>query len=137
MGQRFYLDEENLNEQFDKIDINLYQMLEFAYLHEDMVNTIEELMSEWGKESLSSYQTILQEWEQMTEKEKEFYEDINEYLMESGRWWIEDFSNLSDDDKKMLIRRYRLTIATCLNSNTYDMESLKESIEDSWQYEMV
>ena len=27
-------------------------MLDFAYLHEDMVNTIEELMNEWGKEKI-------------------------------------------------------------------------------------
>ena len=50
MGQRFYIDENDLNGQFDRLDRNLMEMLEFAYLHEDMVNTIEQLMSEWGVE---------------------------------------------------------------------------------------
>jgi hypothetical protein len=137
MPQRFYLDEENLDQQLEKLDTNLFHMLDFAYLHEDMVNTIEELMSDWAQENLNTYQKFLQEWEEMSDDEKQYYEDINEYLMECGRWWIEDFSNLSDDDKKMFIRRYRLTISACLHSGTYDHGSLKESIEESWQYEMV
>ena len=134
MPQRFYLDEENLDQQLEKLDTNLFHMLDFAYLHEDMVNTIEELMSDWVKENLNTYQKLLQEWEEMSDDKRQYYEDINEYLMEYGRWWIEDFSNLSDDDKKMFILRYRLTIAVCLHSGTYNYESLKESIEESWQH---
>ena len=132
MGQRFYLDEEKLDEQLDKIDNNLFEMLEFAYLHEDMVNTIEELMSDWSKENLTNYKTILKEWEEMSEDEKEdFDNDINEYLLEFGRWWVELYDKLPDGEKKSLIERYRLTIAVCLNSNTYDYDSLKEIIDES------
>lgn len=138
MPQRFYLDKQNLDEQLEKIDSNLFQMLDFAYLHEDMVNTIEELMSDWAKENLNTYQTIIQEWEEMSEEEKEYFDDIDEYMMsELGRWWIEDFNKLSDEDKKTFILRYRLTIATCLFTSTYDMDSIKESIEESWQHEMT
>jgi hypothetical protein len=137
MPQRFYINEQNLDEQLQKLDENLFQMLDFAYLHEDMINTIESLMSEWGKENLNSYTQILQKWEQMSDEDKSYYYDIDEYLSEDGRWWMESFNNLSDEDKQMFIRRYRLTIASCLHSNTYDYESLKESIEESWQYEMV
>lgn len=137
MPQRFYLDTENLNQQFEKIDINLYQMLDFAYLHEDTVNTIESLMSDWAKENLNSYQSIVEDWEKMSEDDKEYFDDIDEYMMsEMGRWWMQDFNNLSDEDKKMIILRYRLTIAICLHSNTYG-EELMQEIEQAWQYEMV
>lgn len=137
MPQRFYLDEENLDLQLQKIDNNLFEMLDFAYLHEDMVNTIEELMSEWAKENLNTYQNILEEWNNMPEDKKQYYEDIDEYLMEDGRWWISDFESLSDEDKKTFILRYRLTIATCLFTNTYDMDSIRESIEENWQYQIA
>ena len=72
MPQRFYIDESDLNGQFEKIDNNLFGMLDFAYLHEDMVNTIEELMNEWGKEKIPTYQAIVEEFNSMDEKEKEF-----------------------------------------------------------------
>lgn len=62
---------------------------------------------------------------------------IDEWLDENGRWWLDEFYNMSDDDKKSFILRYRLTIATCLNSDSYDEEALKEEIEEYWEYEMV
>ena len=134
MPQRFYIDESDLNGQFEKIDNNLFGMLDFAYLHEDMVNTIEELMNEWGKEKIPTYQAIVEEFNSMDEKEKEFYDDIDVYLSDRGRWWFQEFYNLDDANKKLLIKRYRLTIALCLHAKTYDYESLQQNINASWEY---
>lgn len=134
MPQRFYIDESDLNGQFEKIDNNLFGMLDFAYLHEDMVNTIEELMNEWGKEKIPTYQAIVEEFNSMDEKEKEFYDDIDVYLSDRGRWWFQEFYNLDNANKKLLIKRYRLTIALCLHAKTYDYESLQQNINDSWEY---
>jgi hypothetical protein len=136
MGQRFYLDEENLNEQLEKLDNNLGEMLEFAYLHEDMITTINTLMSDWAK-GLDVFQKIQTEWDEMSDDDKKYYDEIDEWLDENGRWWLDEFYNMSDEDKKSFILRYRLTIATCLDSDSYDEETIKEEIEEYWEYEMV
>jgi hypothetical protein len=132
MPQHFYLDKENLDAELEKIDTNLFQMLDLAYLHEDMVNTIESLMADWCKENLSTYQKIEKEFEELSDDDKKYYSDFDEYLSDSGRWWIETFGQLNDQEKENFIQRYRLTIACCLHSNTYDEETIKETIEDSW-----
>jgi hypothetical protein len=128
MPQRFYIDKENLDEQFEKLDRNLYEMLDFAYLHEDMVTTIEDLMSEWSKENLQSFNTILKDWEEMTEEQKDLYEDFDEYIRDFGRWWVE-LDNLTDEEKINLIERYQITIFYSLHSDTYSYDSIKENIE--------
>ena len=134
MPQRFYLNETDLNGTLEKMDRNLMEMLDFAYLHEDMVNTIEELMSDWAKENLPSYSEIIKEYENMNEEEKDFFDDIDDYIYsEFGRWWIESFDNLDDEMKKNVIHRYRLTIATCLHSNTYMYEDLMNEINESYE----
>jgi len=138
MPQRFYLNETDLNGTLEKMDQNLMEMLDFAYLHEDMVNTIEELMSDWAKENLPSYSEIIKEYENMNEEEKDFFDDIDDYISsELGRWWIESFDNLDDEMKKNVIHRYRLTIATCLHSNTYMYEDLMNEINESYEDMMV
>lgn len=136
MGQRYYLDESQLNEELEKLDNHLMESLNFAFIHEDMLNTVEELMSEWGKDNMSTYQDILNEWENMSETDKEMFDDdIDDYLRsEMGRWWIEDFSKLDDESKKLFIHRYRMTIATCMFSNTYDMDSIREEIDNSFSH---
>jgi hypothetical protein len=128
MPQRFYIDKENLDEQFENLDRNLYEMLDFAYLHEDMVTTIEDLMSEWSKENLQSFNTILKDWEKMTEEQKDLYEDFDEYIRDFGRWWVE-LDNLTDEEKINLIERYQITIFYSLHSDTYSYDSIKENIE--------
>ena len=45
---------------------------------------------------------------------------------------LETFKQLSNEDKEIFLLRYNVTIACCLNSNTYNEETIKESIEDSW-----
>ena len=138
MPQRFYLNETDLNGALEKMDRNLMEMLDFAYLHEDMVNTIEELMSDWAKENLPSYSDSIEEYENMNEEEKDFFDDIDDYISsELGRWWIESFDNLDDEMKKNVIHRYRLTIATCLHSNTYMYEDLMNEINESYEDMMV
>jgi hypothetical protein len=112
-------------------------MLDFAYLHEDMVNTIEELMSDWGKENLPSYSEIIEEYENMDEEQKKWYDDVDEYLSEFGRWWIESFDKLDDEMKKNFIHRYRMTIATCLHSDTYMYETLMEEVNESYEAMMA
>jgi hypothetical protein len=128
MPQRFYINKENLDEQFEKLDRNLYEMLDFAYLHEDMVTIIEELMSDWSKENLQSFNTILKDWEDMSEEQKELYEDFDEYIRDFGRWWVE-LDNLTDEEKINLIERYQITIFYSLHSDTYSYDSIKENIE--------
>ena len=136
MPQRFYYDENDLDGTVNKLDRNLMEMLDFAYLHEDMVNTIEALMSDWGKENLPTYPSIIEEYENMSEDQKEWYDDVDEYLSEFGRWWIEDFSQLDDKMKVRFIERYRLTIASCLFSDTYNYETLMSEINESFDYIM-
>ena len=48
MAQSFYLNESDLKGQLTKLNDTLSNMLEFAFLHEDMVSTIESLMTEWA-----------------------------------------------------------------------------------------
>ena len=133
MPQRFYIDESDLNGQLTKLDENLFGMLDFAYLHEDMVNTIDELMSEWGKENISTYTSKVEEFNNLPEDQKKWYESIDEWLLEDGRWWISEFEKLDNDNKKLFLQRYRLTISYCLHSSTFDYEALKEEIEKGWE----
>lgn len=128
MPQRFYLDENDLQGQLERLDTNLYQMLEFAYLHEDMVTTIEDLMSDWAKENLSSFNDIQKEWEVLSDDDRNMYENFNEFLYEFGRWWIET-DKLNREEIIDLINRYRSTIAACIHSDTYCQETIKENIE--------
>lgn len=115
MPQHFYLDKENLDKQFELIDNNLYQMLDLAYLHEDMIDIIESLMSDWCKERDPV----------RFESTRQHYE----YESDMGYWWKESFHELSDDDKNNFILRYRATIYCCLHSNTYDKDDIKRNIE--------
>ena len=137
MPQRFYFDEKDLDGTVEKLDRNLMEMLDFAYLHEDMVNTIEELMSDWGKENIPSYSDIIEEYENMDEDQKQWYDDVDEYLSEYGRWWMDEFSKLDDKMKTNFIHRYRLTIATCLFSNTYMYEDLMNEVNESYEAMMA
>ena len=132
MGQKFYLDKYDLNGQLERLDTNLNQMLEFAYLHEAMVSTIESLMSEWCKENLNTLEALQQKFDELPEDTKNFYGDFDEYLSVYGRWWMETFNQLSNEDKEKFIQRYRLTIACCLSSDTYDEETIKENIEQKF-----
>lgn len=134
MGQRFYIDENDLSGQFNRLDRNLMEMLEFAYLHEDMVNTIEQLMSEWGENNLNGYQELKDEFDALPEDQKDYYDEFEDYLFEMGRWWISEFDNLDDENKKNFIERYRLTIVCCLHSDTYDVEKIREEIEGAWEH---
>lgn len=133
MPQRFYYDENDLDGTLTKLDRNLSDMLDFAYLHEDMVNTIEYLMSDWGKENLPGYSQIEEDYNNLTDEEKDWYEDLDEYLQEDGRWWLEEFSSLDNEGKTNFIQRYRLTISYCLHSDTYDYETLQNQINESWE----
>jgi len=135
MPQRFYIDESDLDGQLKKLDENLWGMLDFAYLHEDMTITIESLMGEWFQEAFPDrYESLTEEYNNLEESEKEFYDDFDEWLMDVGRWWMEEFENLDNDNKKLFIERYRLTIASGLHSDTYNEETLMEEINDSWKY---
>ena len=137
MPQRFYYDENDLDGTVEKLDRNLMEMLDFAYLHEDMVNTIEALMSDWGKENIPSYSDIIEEYENMPEDQKEWYDDVDEYLTEFGRWWMEEFGKLDNEMKVKFIERYRLTIASCLFSDTYNYETLMSEINESFDAMMA
>jgi hypothetical protein len=132
MPQYYNPDKENLDSELEKMDTNLYQMLEQGLLHEDMLSTIESLISEWCKENLNTYETLKKEFEELSVDDKKYYADIDEYIQQMGRWWIETFKQLSNEDKETFLQRYNVTIACCLNSNTYNEETIKESIEDSW-----
>lgn len=100
MPQRFYLDKENLDSELEKIDNNLFEMLDLAYLHEDMVNTIESLMSDWCKENLNILETLQTEFDELPENTKKYYSDFDEYLSDCGRWWMESFNQLKTKKKK-------------------------------------
>ena len=132
MPQYYNPDKENLDSELEKMDTNLYQMLEQGLLHEDMLSTIESLISECCKENLNTYETLKKEFEELSVDDKKYYADIDEYIQQMGRWWIETFKQLSNEDKEIFLLRYNVTIACCLNSNTYNEETIKESIEDSW-----
>ena len=65
MPQYYNPDKENLDSELEKMDTNLYQMLEQGLLHEDMLSTIESLISEWCKENLNTYETLKKEFEEL------------------------------------------------------------------------
>ena len=135
MGTHFYLDENDLNGQFTRLNNNLNEMMEFAYIHEDMVNTIEELVNDWAKENLTKeYQKVLVSWDEISEKEKAEYTDVEDYIQNyHSRWWVYSFPDLEVDLKKKFIQRFRLTVILCMRSSTYDSKKIKESIEKDWE----
>ena len=135
MGQQFYLDENDLNGQFERLNANLYEMMEFAYIHEDMVNMIEELVNEWAEENLTlEYQKLLGYWDEMSEDEKSMYKDAEDFIqMDFTRWWVDSFPNLEVELKKKFIERFRLTVGVCMSSNTYDYVTIKDNIDKYWE----
>ena len=135
MGQQFYLDENDLNGQFERLNANLYEMMEFAYIHEDMVNTIEELINDWAKNNLTlEYKKLLGYWDEMSEDEKSMYEDAEDLIqMDFTRWWVDSFPDLEVELKKKFIERFRLTVGVCMSSNTYDYETIKDNIDKYWE----
>ena len=135
MGQQFYLDENNLNGQFERLNANLYEMMEFAYIHEDMLNTIEELVNEWAKDNLTQeYQKLIAYWNEMSEDEKSSHSDAEDFIqMDCTRWWVDSFPDLDVELKKKFIERFRLTVGACMNSNTYDYDTIKENIDKYWE----
>lgn len=136
MPQGFYFNETDLDGTLEKMNRNLMEMLDFAYIHEDMFATIEELMSDWGKKNLPYYSDIIEEYENMEEEQKQWYDDVDDYLTEIRRWWIESFDKLNDEMKKNFIHRYRITIATCLHSDSYMYEDLMSEINSSYELMM-
>ena len=42
---------------------------------------------------------------------------------------LQRFDEVDDEQKKIFLQRYRLTISCCLHSSTYDYESLKEILK--------
>jgi len=133
MPQRFYLDERDLQGQLTKLDNTLSNMLEFAFLHEDMVSTIESLMTEWAMEVFpNKLDEFKKDYDSLPESEKEFYSDFDEFMYDYGNWWLDQDS---DENLKMVIERFRLTIGVCLHSSTYNEDSLKGEIESNWDYE--
>ena len=134
MGQQFYLDENDLNGQFERLNANLYEMMKFAYIHEDMVNTIEELVNEWAKDNLTQeYQKLLGYWDEMSEDEKSSYSDAEDFIqMDCTRWWVDSFPDLEVELKKKFIERFRLTVGVSMSSNTFDYDTIKGNIEKYW-----
>jgi len=132
MPQNYNPDKENLDSELDKMNTNLYQMLDQGLLHEDMVSTIEFLISEWCKENLNTYKTLKKEFDDLSEDDKKYYADFDEYVHQMGRWWIDTFHQLTNQDKETFLQRFNLTIACCLNSHSYNEETIKETIEESW-----
>ena len=134
MGQQFYLDENDLNGQFERLNANLYEMMEFAYIHEDMVNTIEELVNEWAKDNLTQeYQKLIVYWDEMSEDEKTSYSDVEDFIqMDCTRWWVDSFPDLEVELKKKFIERFRLTVGVSMSSNTFDYDTIKGNIEKYW-----
>ena len=132
MPQYYNPDKENLDSELDKMNTNLYQMLDQGLLHEDMVSTIEFLISEWCKENLNTYKTLKKEFDDLSEDDKKYYADFDEYVQQMGRWWIDTFHQLTNQDKETFLQRCNVTIACCLNSHTYNEQTIKETIEESW-----
>ena len=132
MPQRFYLDQRDLKGQLTRLDDTLSNMLEFAFLHEDMVSTIESLMNEWSVEVFpNKLDEFKKDYDSLPESEKGFYPDFDEFMYDHSLWWLDQES---DKNLKMVIERLRLTIGVCLHSSTYDEDSLKEKIESNWDY---
>lgn len=133
MPQSFYLDERDLKGQLTRLNHTLSNMLEFAFLHEDKVSTIESLMTEWAMEVFpNKLDEFKKDYDSLPESEKEFYSDFDEFMYDYENWWLDQDS---DENLKMVIERFRLTIGVCLYSSTYDEDSLKEEIESNWDYE--
>ena len=109
--------------------------MEFAYIHEDMVNTIEELVNEWAKDNLTQeYQKLIVYWDEMSEDEKTSYSDVEDFIqIDCTRWWVDSFPDLEVELKKKFIERFRLTVGVCMSSITFDYETIKESIEKYWK----
>lgn len=138
MPQFYNPDKENLDLELEKMDTNLYQMIEQGLMHEDMLMIIESLVSDWCKQNLSTfinaYQTFEKEFEELSHDDKKYYADIDEFIQEKGnRWWIETFNQATNEEKETFLHRYNQTISCCLHSNTYDFQTIQETIENSWR----
>lgn len=127
MGQRIFFDENDLLGQFKRMNETLLNMLEFAWIHEDKIITIESLMSRWAVTEIST-QRFKVEWNK-NKSLRNAYSDFDDFL--GLDWWRNEFEFVDDQIKKSLIERFRLTIDICLFSNTYDEETLWKIIEKS------
>tara|TARA_B110000259_G_scaffold49287_1_gene57661 strand:- start:987 stop:1391 length:405 start_codon:yes stop_codon:yes gene_type:complete len=133
MPQSFNLNESDLKGQLTKLNDTLSNMLEFAFLHEDMVTTIESLMTEWAiKVFRDKLDTFKKNYDSLPKSEKEIYSDFDEFMYDHSLWWLDQDS---DENLKMVIKRFRLTIGVCLYSSSYNEDSLKEKIESNWDHE--
>jgi hypothetical protein len=137
MPQHYRPDKENLDLELEKMDTNLYQMVEQGLMHEHMIMIIDSLVSDWCKENLSTfintYQNFEKEFEELSDDDKKYYADIDEFIQEKGnRWWIETFYHATNEEKETLLHRYNLTISCCLHSTTYDYQTIQETIEHYW-----
>ena len=133
MPQSFNLNESDLKGQLTKLNDTLSNMLEFAFLHEDMVSTIESLMTEWAtKVFRDKLDTFKKNYDSLPKSKKEIYSDFDEFLYDHRLWWLDQDS---DENLKMVIKRFRLTIGVCLYSSSYNIDSLKEKIESNWDHE--
>ena len=133
MPQSFNLNESDLKGQLTKLNDTLSNMLEFAFLHEDMVTTIESLMTEWAiKVFRDKLDTFKKNYDSLPKSEKEIYSDFDEFMYDHSLWWLDQDS---DENLKMVIKRFRLTIGVCLYSSSYNEDSLKEKIKSNWDHE--
>lgn len=132
MGQYIDITRENVQEQFDKLDSWLNDTVwKWAFLHEDMQNTIENCMCRWFKETENEF--YLQKVKEFEESEdKDDYDDMEEWLFSNygSRWWVDIMYEGDDLDKYELLWRYRNTIMSALNSNTYNEDEIYDDIDE-------
>jgi hypothetical protein len=113
MPQHFYLDESGLDDQLMRLNRNLSEMLEFAYIHEDMVSTIEMFMVDWARIYLPDLC-----------KELSLHDDLSISSI------VDCSSEIDEQLKIKLIKRYRATVFVCLHSDTYDYDTIEERLKE-------
>jgi hypothetical protein len=154
MGQQFFLNENDLNVTFERLRKHLYEMEEFAYIHEERVSMIEDLIDEWARNNLTvEYQKLLDQWDEMSEDPADYntksgYDNRDDWFDQNyNRWWAEVFTDLQVELKKKFIERVRLTIGVCLSDGytpgrdcltsgySWSDDDFKKEVDRCWEEE--
>ena len=121
----FYFDKSDLDATFEKLKRVVNEMDELKLISHEQMNTIDELMSEWGKENLAYYSDVLMEYESLPEDQQLDEDDLN-FELRNRRWYLETpaFSQLDDKGKINYIQVYQEIVRRCLINPDLDYDDL-------------
>jgi len=126
MPQKIIMSEEGMKD-IDKLEDIVGSLMNYGILHEDMVNTIDEVCSLFFKINFLSLTNI----EETFKEYEEDFKDIDDFINQEcgSRIYIEYIDNLENKDLIKLAKIYRDTLQYVLSMSSYqDSEDILKNI---------